>query len=269
MVQFVMTSGLVVAAIAVALLALIGLAGAVHFTRLRPHGYMHLIFYVMLLMVAVTSILSGRNLNNLDLMGDVALSQVQVMAQRLVSLALLTVAGERIVSHLVRREKTMVGSPTLLAAFVLFWICTVAAPALFGAYPKLSHEYVYSLIIGIAAALTVPLERDLALRGARDALFVFVLAGLAPIPFKTALVLQTSYAQGFLPGVPRFAGLAPHAVSMGALTQLFLLCLMVRPYPKVWLNRLAWVLGLTVIVLAQAKTSWVCFVVCTGCVAGA
>ncbi|WHZ09672.1 MAG: hypothetical protein OJF60_000111 [Burkholderiaceae bacterium] len=267
--QLVMTSGLIVAAIAAALVALIGLATAVHSTRLRPHGYMHLIFYVMLLMVAVTSLLSGRNLNSLDLSSvdaGATGSHVQVMMQRLVSLVLLAVSGERIVSYLVRRDRPACGSPLLLAVFVLFWICTVAAPALFGAHPTLGHEYFYSLIIGIAAALTTPTERDLALNAVRDALLLFILVGLLPIPFKTTLVLQTAYAQGYLPGVPRLAGLAPHAVSLGALTQLFLLCLMVRPYPKAWLNRLAWTVGLTVIVLAQAKTSWICFVVCTGCV---
>lgn len=270
MVQFVMTSGLVVVAIAAALVAMIGLATAVHSTRLRPHGYMHLIFYAMLLMVALTSLLSGRNMSNSDQMllsaGDAPQSPVQVMVQRLVSLVLLTVAGERIVSYFVRRERQVRGSPLLLAAFVLFWICTVASPALFGAHPALAHEYFYSLIIGIAAALTTPTERDLALDAARDALLLFILIGLVPIPFKATLVLDTAYTQGYLPGVPRLAGLAPHPVSMGALTQVFLLCLMVRPYPKVWLNRLAWAVGLIVLMLAQAKTSWICFVVCTCCV---
>lgn len=268
MVQFVMTSGLVVAAIAAALVAMIGLATAVHSTRLLPHGYMHLIFYAMLLVVVVTSVLSGRNMNDLDLSGtgNPAVSSAQVMVQRLVSLVLLTVAGERIVSGFVGREPQARGSPLLLAAFVLFWICTVAAPALFGAHPALAHEYFYSLIIGVAAALTTPTERDLALKAARDALLLFILIGLVPIPLKSSLVLDTSYAQGFLPGVPRLAGLAPHPVSMGALTQLFLLCLMVRPYSRAWINRLAWMVGLAVLVLAQAKTSWICFIVCSGCV---
>ena len=70
--------------------------------------------------------------------------------------------------------------------------------------------------------------------------------------FEPSKVLDASYTYGFLPGVPRFAGLAPHAVAMGLLTQLALLCLLTMPYRRVWLNRLAWIVGLSVLILAQS-----------------
>jgi O-antigen ligase len=58
--------------------------------------------------------------------------------------------------------------------------------------------------------------------------------------------------------------LAPHAVSLGLLAQLGLLCLLARPYERQWLNRLAWTVGLLTLFMAQSKTAWLAFVLCTG-----
>ena len=123
-------------------------------------------------------------------------------------------------------------------------------------------------MIGVAAVLATETERDLTIKGARNALFLFMAGGLLLLPINPALVLDTSYTQGFLPGVPRMAGLAVHAVSMGILAQLGLLCLLARPYESAWLQRLAWILGLLVLFLAQSKTAWIAFVLCSACIIG-
>jgi O-antigen ligase len=139
----------------------------------------------------------------------------------------------------------------------------VAAPALFGANPKLSHDYAYALVIGLAAFTASAPERDQSLRAVRDAVLVFMSLGFLMIPFKVSLVMDLSYVQGWLPGLPRLAGLAPHAVSLGLLAQLGLLCLLARPYERRWLNRLAWSVGLLTLIMAQSKTAWLAFVLCT------
>jgi len=261
---------LVTGAVLAALSATAGMAGAVQLTARRSHGYMHLIFYAMLLMAALSNLLSGRDLSShaLSLTEPAALVRHPLvrLTQPLMSLLLLTIAGERIVTYWINRGKAAPASPVMLVAFILFWAGTVAAPALLGAHPQLSHDYVYPLVIGIAAVLVTGTERDLAWRAARNALLLFMVAGLVLIPLKPALVLDTSYGQGFLPGVPRLAGLAAHAVSMGVLAQLGLLCLLAHPYQRAWLNRLAWTIGLAVLFLAQSKTAWIAFVVCTACI---
>lgn len=260
---------LVTGAILAALSASAGMAGAVQLTSRQSHGYMHVIFYAMLLMVALSNLLSGRDLSvhALSLTEPAALVRHPLvrLAQPLMSLLLLTIAGERIVTRFLNRGKAAPAPPLLLVSFILFWTATVAAPALLGAHPHLSHDYVYPLVIGVAAVLVSGMERDLALRAARNALLLFLAAGLLLIPLKPSLVLDSSYAQGFLPGVPRLAGLAAHAVSLGILAQLGLLCLLARPYQHAWLNRLAWALGLAVLFLAQSKTSWIAFVICSLC----
>jgi O-antigen ligase len=268
--QTVVIAVLVAGAILAALTAALGMAGAVHVTSRRAQGYMHWIFYAILLMVAMANFLSGRDLSssntNFDQVVVMVRHPLMSLVQPLASLLLLALAGERVITHWIRRDRSAQAPSVLLLVFILFWGATVAAPALLGAHPHLSHDYVYPLVIGFAAVLATATERDLALGATRNALLLFIAAGLLLVPFKPSLVMDASYTQGLLPGVPRLAGLAPHAVSMGMLAQLGLLCLLARPLQRVWLNRMAWGLGLLVLFLAQSKTAWISFVLCSACV---
>lgn len=260
---------LIAGAVLAALTAALGMAGTVHLTSRRSSGYMHFIFYAMVLVVALSGLLSGRDFTgaglNLAESGVPARHPLLVWVQPLISLLLLTVAGERVIAYWIRRDKSVHAPPLLLTTFMVFWAGTVAAPALFGAHPYLSHDYAYPLVIGVAAVLTDGTGRDLAFRATRNALFLFIVASLLLLPLNTDLVLEHSYAQGLLPGVPRFAGLASHPVSLGLLTQLALLCLMAFPFSRVWLNRLAWATGLGVLFMAQSKAAWIAFILCSAC----
>lgn len=230
----------------------------------RATGYLHWAFVAMLALVAVTVLVSGRDLSQLFLdleSGPAALQPALVWAQRLVSLVLVAIALERIAAHFSQGKH--LPSPLLTWMFVAYWLATVAAPALFGAHPQLGHEYLYTLAIGLAVLLAGPLDQDKVLDASRNALFAFLLAGVALIPLMPALVMDTSYSQGLLPGVPRLGGLAPHPVALGMLAQTFLLCLWCKPFKSAWLTRLAWVLGLGVLFFAQSKTAWIAFVACS------
>ncbi|MDB5937708.1 MAG: O-antigen polymerase [Polaromonas sp.] len=255
---------LVAAAILAALAASTVMVGTVQLTSRRSHGYLHLIFYAMVVMVALSTFLSGRDLSfiNLNVEEGPAAPRHPIMrwTQPLLSLMMLTVAGERILSHWLRKEKTVQVPLALLSSYIIFWLGTVAAPALLGAHPNISHDYAYPLVIGIAAVMVTGIERDMAFKAARNVLFAFMVASLLLIPFKSGMVLETTYTQGLLPGVPRLAGLAAHAVSLAILSQLGLICLLTIPYERKWLNRMAWAVGLTVLFLAQSKTTWIAFV---------
>ena len=262
------TLPLIAAALLAALIVTFALAGAVQVTSRREHGYLHLIFYAMLFTVAAVSLLSGRDMSTsaqLAAAGALPMPRHPLLSllNPVVSLLILVVCTERIVTQWLLR-KTSQPSPLMLIAFIVFWLSTVAAPALFGANPKLSHDYAYALVIGLAAFTASAPERDQSLRAVRDAVLVFMSLGFLMIPFKVSLVMDLSYVQGWLPGLPRLAGLAPHAVSLGLLAQLGLLCLLARPYERRWLNRLAWTVGLLTLFMAQSKTAWLAFLLCTG-----
>jgi O-antigen ligase len=262
---------LIAGAIFAALAAALSMAGAVHVTARREHGYFHLVFYAILFVVALTSITSGRDLTTMAWgleTPEVEQSRSPLMSliQPVASLFILTLSGERIISRWLHRESGPHPHQFLFLTFLVFWIGTVAAPALFSANPKMSHDFVYPLVIGSACVLATGKERDMAFRATRNALVIFMIASLVMIPLQPSLVMDASYAQGLLDGVPRLAGLAPHAVSMGLLSQLALTCLLVYPYRKKWVNRLVWVLGLSVLFIAQSKTGWIAFFLCSLCI---
>lgn len=261
----VLISGSVVAA----LLATLGMAGAVHVTSRRDSGFMHFIFYVMLFTVVLTSLLSGRDLTSSAQMTtditQVGPSRHPLMdvLQPVMSLLILAVSAERIVTHWLLRERAK-SPPLMLVAFIIFWLTTVVSPALFGAHPKFTHDYVYALIIGVAAALASSLERDQAIKATRNGLLVIAVISLLLIPIKPGMVMDAAYNQGLLPGVPRLAGITPHAVTLGLMAQLGLLLLLARPYERRWLNVCAWLAISLTLFLAQSKTAWLAFLICSG-----
>ncbi|HWP13452.1 MAG TPA: O-antigen ligase family protein [Ramlibacter sp.] len=233
----------------------------------RPSGFLHWIFPAMLGLVALTVLLSSRDLSltysGLAMRSEEVQHPVIVWSQRLLSLFLLAVTVERVVSHFVSRRH--LPSPMLVLVFVTFWLGTVGFPAVFGSHPRLAHEYLYSLAIGFAAALAGPQDFDKAVVTARNALFAFLLAGVLLIPLNHAMVLDTSYTKGVLSALPRFSGLAPHPITLAMFAQIGLLCLWCRPFRSGWLTALAWLLGGAALLLAQSKNAWAGFVLCALC----
>jgi len=227
-------------------------------------GILHWVFPAMLAVVALTALLSGRdlsqNFNELASGGSIQHPAIP-WAQRLVSLILVAASAERIINHFTLRKR--MPSALLTAAFVSYWLCTVAASALFGTHRQIAHEYLYPLVFGLAALLTSVSEREKILGASRSAFFLFMLVGVALIPLMPSLVMDASYTQGLIPGLPRFGGLAPHPVAMGMFAVTALLCLWCRPFSRRWLNAAAWLLGLSVLFIAQSKTAWIAFVLCS------
>lgn len=246
------------------------LFGAVRVSARRGVGLFHYFPYALLFSLAVSVFLSGRVLSEAwELLSEVQIeaNPVSIWITRLVSALIVVASVERIASYMSRRCRFGIAHQGnafrwLLCAFVVFWATTVASPVLFGTESSPTHDYLYTLLMGCAALLLSERESDLAVAAARNALLTFLAVSVALIPLRPSLVLDWNYTEGLLPGVPRFAGLAAHSVSMGMLAQLALLCLLARPVSRRWVNSVCWVLGLFVFILAQSKTSWLSFPVC-------
>jgi len=223
-------------------------------------GFLHWVFPAMLAVVALAALLSGRDLSQafLDLAkGGGTMHPAVIWAQRLVSVVLLLASGERIITHLTLHKH--MPSPVLTVTFIGYWFTTVVTSALFGSHPGISHEYFYPAVFGFAGLLATVPERDRILDTSRNALLIFILAGVLLIPVMPQVVLDSSYAQGLIPGLPRLGGLAPHPVAFGMFTLIALVLLWCRPFQRRWLNGAAWILGLGVLFMTQAKTSWIAF----------
>lgn len=237
----------------------------------RSNGFLFWMFPAMLALVGLEVLLSNRDMTQAFLqleresegVLDPTRNPIIVWLQRGVSVLLIAASLERIASHFAQARP--VPSMALTGTFLLFWLTTVLTPGLLGAHPVITHEYVYSLLFGLAATLSGPIDRDRILNAARDGLFVFMLAGIVLVPINPAMVLDASYSQGLLPGVPRFGGLAMHPVMMGMLSQTALLLLWARPFQRRWLTVCAWMLGLGVLFFAQSKTAWIAFMISACC----
>jgi O-antigen ligase len=233
----------------------------------RPAGFLHWVFPAILGLVALAVLLSSRDLSRVFLQLDPGFVKVRHPAiewsQRLVSLLVLAVAAERVASHVMARKH--LPSPLLALVFVAFWLATVALPAVFGSHPLFAHEYLYTLAIGFAAVVAGPQDFDKVIVASRNALLAFLLGGVLLIPVNPAMVLDMSYTQGLVPGLPRLGGLAPHPVMLGMLAQIALLCLWCRPFRSGWLTALGWLLGAAVLFLAQSKSAWITFFLCAIC----
>lgn len=224
---------------------------------------LHWVLPAMLAVVAVTILLSGRVLsqNFEDLArGPMVIHPIAEWMQRLVSVMLIGICLERLFAWFAGGRKG--GSPVLAVAYVLYWLGTVASPALFGAHPNLQHDYFYSLLLGTTAALAQPEDLRRVVEWVRTSLLVFLVASALFVAIDPAMVLDASYTQGVLPGVPRYGGLAPHPVAMGIFSEIFLLSLWAFPFKRRWLNATGWGIGLASLFFAQSKTSWVAFLLC-------
>ena len=143
-------------------------------------GFLHWAFPAILGLIALTVLLSGRDLSRILMLLEagttVARHPAFEWAQRLVSLLLLLVAAERITNHLMARKH--LPSPLLALTFTAYWLATVAAPAVLGSHPRLAHEFLYTLAIGLAAVMAGPQEFEQVIVATRNALFA---------PFQTEI----------------------------------------------------------------------------------
>ena len=253
--------------------AAVGLVfGTVAFVRgsaRLPWRWLSFIVPLILLTAGLATLMSGRDLNApIDFeTGVFVRGGLLVWTQRLASLVLVAGCFEQWMAWL-RRRKPGTPRPTtpwlLLIGYLLMWLTSVPLPALLGAEPRITHDYLYAALIGGALLLSSQDDALRTVRIARDALVVFLLLGLVLIPVAMPLMIETNYSQGLIPGLPRLAGLSPHAVSLALLTLVAMICLVASPYQHRAANLAAWGLFGLVLFLAQSKTIWMATVLCLG-----
>ncbi|MFT7772008.1 O-antigen ligase family protein [Roseateles sp.] len=234
-----------------------------HAGHRHPEGFLIYFFAPLMLVILLDPILSMRNLE-LGLVGAAAKQNSSAAVnwlQRGISLFLLAAAVERVANLLFNQRRHAV-PVSLMLTFAICWVCTVGLPAAFGARPAISHEYFYWLLIGLGAFVTTEEGAKTAIRVARNAMFVFCLAGLVMLGVKRNMVLEP-YIGGLVTAFPwRYSGLAVGPNQMGPLTLLFMICLSCFPFRLRAVNLFAWGVALMSLLLTQSKTAWLAAMAC-------
>lgn len=253
-------------ALLLATLTILGLGVMLQFDRLVGRRVAFAVVPVMGLGIAVSSLLSGRNLKyaatNIE---AVALTGAQsgTSVLRLLTLALIAFCAATVVGKLFAKQKgeERIAGQLLFAAFIAYYVCNALLNALFGTEPAFTHNTLYVPIA--MAAVFVWRDQPMApfLAAAKWTLAGLMLASLVAAVAMPEVALQPAY-KGWIPGVSfRLWGAGSNPNSIGPLGLLLMLLeLMVpsRRWPARWL---VYALGGAVFLMAQSKTAWLAAVV--------
>lgn len=239
--------------------------GGLHAARKSREGLLPFFFYALFASGALSMFFSTRNFEGLDLnAGSEAGGSIAAWATRITTLLLLIGAMDQIVRFFSRRPKITGTQATLILLYIFFWVTNVILPARFASHPnQFELAWVYPLFL-IPAFLMMSERGGIdCVKNCRNAILAFTIVSILTIAIRPSAVIEWAYTQGYLPGVPRFAGLAPHAILMGTIAALGIWCLMMMPLrSKAW-NRAALFMCAAVLFLTQSKTVWVSFIITT------
>jgi exopolysaccharide production protein ExoQ len=252
-----------------AIALMLGIALTSHWGYKREEGLIPFASVPIVAIIIIIAVTSGRNLNDAAelVMPILVKHPLVVWGSRVTSLLVIFASGERILRQVLHPRSGPISSIWLMGAFIIFFLTNVAATALFGAHVVIAHDYLYMVLAGCAALIATKKEGDIALLVTRNALFFLLILSAVFIVVKPEMVLSRGYV-GLIPGLHiRYAGLSSHANNFGPLVVVFFLCLWRIPFEWRLLNLSAWFLGAMSLILAQSKTSWIAFLVCTTCVA--
>lgn len=257
-------------ALVAALVVVFVIALSIHWGNKRETGLVPYVFYPVLILIAVTAILSHRDISGNEIVlgaQAVARHPAGVWLGRLTSLFVIFACGERILHRLMQREKTRPIPMLLFWALLIYFLTNIVSPAFLGRHTDVSHEYLYMFLAGYAALLMTQKEVDMSIVSMRNATLLFLVLSAAVFAWNPNMVVNKGY-HGLIPGLSiRYAGLANHANSLGPMVVVFLLCLLRKPYAWRSLNLFAWAMGLGSLLLAQSKTNWVACLLCFACIA--
>jgi O-antigen ligase len=234
----------------------------------RKEGFLPYIFYSSNFTNAAAIISSDRNLFIFSEDSPLATLPPHLAWLGRINSALIVFASCQRLTRPFISPKAESRAPTaLLIAFVIYFVTNAVTAAFFSSHPSIQHDYFYLLFAGSAALLFTEGEEVIAIRAARNAYFILLTASVGFLVLNPSLVLSSNYLTGFIPGFTfRYAGLAPHANSLGMMISLFFVCLANKPFANRWLNFVAWVMGFLSLLACQSKTNWIAIIVALACI---
>jgi O-antigen ligase len=246
-------------AVSVIFIALMGLKKAQSY----PKGIIVYYFYAALFTMAAATALTPRDFSINELMtlsGENEINEVSIWLTRFMSIFVGLASLERLVTFFNSHSLTA-SRFIFLTLFVLLWISTLLTPTLISNNSTLAIKDFYALAFGIAIILSVSYTVDDVMIHARNALSLFLIASLLFIIISPYSALDINYTQGYIPGLPRFFGLSPHAIVMGWMTALTIWLVLIKPFLNKKFNYIILIAGFFTLILTQSKSNIVIFII--------
>ena len=247
---------------ALAVVAALGLS--MHGERLWSSRFVPAIAPLIVLGIAVSSLLSSRNLalaeKHIDLISEQPGGGAWIL--RLITLSIVSIAMAKLIGAFVRRQPVPVAPGTpLFVALMVYIVASNFLPSAFGTVPTFVHAMFYPALIFSAAWAARRESPEATLSAAKAALYTLMIGSLIAAVIVPAIAVQPDY-QGLIPGLNiRLWGLGSNANSIGPLALLTLLVEYLQPTRKRWLRALLIAATGLVFVLAQSKTVWVALLI--------
>lgn len=254
--QVVILSSLALLAAAV---SVAGLATGVHLERYVRQLTPYLLVPVLLAGFALSTAVSKRNTSLYGLASaflDESNSAAGVWILRAATATVVLTSVVLITATYLYKISRHQSASLLFLAFCIYFVPVYLVSGIFGTELAISHKSFYPLLVVFALYVTSDQPQIQYISVVRDAMLVFLLAGLCMLPIAPDLVLQRGYS-GPIPGFNyRYWGLASHANNIGPLSIFFLLILKLRPYTSRSLLLLAALAAAVTLLLSQSKTAY-------------
>lgn len=244
--------------------AVLGFFTAMRLTHTKTEdGIFKYAFYAIVISLCAITLSAGRDLSagysadNFKL-ADLGSNFLTQWIVRLSSLMIMFAAFERFLHFFTQPQINF--SKLYLALILMYgWVVSFYIPTYVTAYNEFEVSKIYVLALLLGMALAIQKEKDAMMIQTRNALVGFVVFSFAMSAIKFNTVWDISYDQGLVPGLPRFYGLAPHAIIMGSVCGLGALLLLTYPVKNPVLQKS--LLGLLIFCLfaTQAKANMASF----------
>ncbi|WP_298269709.1 O-antigen ligase [Geobacter sp.] len=250
---------LLIVAFVAAVGAIAGIGLFLHAENCRGAWVAPSIIPLLALGIAVSSLLSGRNLTRFGFetaLNDEAFGSAAWLL-RILTYVVLGICVARLVGQAYRRRELEPADGALLfGAISAYYIGNNVLPSFLGTHPTFIHNLLYPIIP--CAAVFVSRREPLTpiISAAKVALMGMMIASLIVAVFQPQLAVQP-YTTGWVPWLYiRLWGVGSNANSIGPLALVYLLLEYMQPWQRRDLRWFAVSAATLVFILAQSKTVW-------------
>lgn len=252
-----------IAGFTIALIIIVALFIGLKIASHDKSGILKYYFYAILISNAVAMFLTQRDFS----VDAFSIGQESITSNwlgewliRFASLITMLAALERVI-HFFKQNSIDLSRLSFALILLFLWVGNLLIPTAYTANEALKISYIYSLALSIGIALNIQKDRSEIILHARNAILIFItLSWLATLisPHQT---FNFGYSEGYIPGLPRFYGLASHATLMGLISAVSVWLLLTFPLVNSKINKIFISLSLITLAVAQSKTVLLAFLV--------